>query len=331
MDVRWHDNRNDNNLTYSTLKEQLTPWRTSKYIPSLKKTGANIFEWNCGLGLNLFMTYEIIHQSKDDIRDVHLYGSTTSSSSSKSSSNTNSNDDSMMTAVAANLVLDTLLQKEANFVGGGKRGMICPTGKNNNNNNRHPWMDASFIPDNSFDLVYASDVPSVRDIWDTDTNLVTNDEYVQRQIELCRTKDTDWKSSILYQKSQEQQEELYGQYVSEMIRITKPGNVIAMEHVPIPFCDVVIGSSSSNSNKNDELLNYLNSGAVGGGGTGIAPSFWYRNQTFERYHWDDIDRSSIEIEMDVSSVLWWHDNGNDNLNNNGNYTHYHVVMKKVKR
>ena len=335
MDIGWNNNSNSSpiNVTYNTWKEQITHWRTTKYIPSLKKTGANIFEVNCGLGLNLFMTYEIIHQSqpKDDIRDVHLYGSTTTTPTRHFSHYYN--DDSIRTAMTANVVLDTILQKEANFVGGGKRGMICPTtttttttsssssststtNSNNDQSNYHLSIDLSFIPDNSFDLVYTSYVPPLREIWDTDTNRMTNEEFVQRHVELCRTKESDWKSSILYNISQQQHELLYGQYVSEMIRITKPGNVIAIEHVPIPFCDTVANINDIDGN----TVSYYS------GGTGIAPSFWYSNHTYERYQWNDIDRTSIEMEMDASSALWWSADQNNN-----NYTHYHVVMKKIKR
>ena len=335
MDIGWNNYSNSSpiNVTYNTWKEQMTHWRTTKYIPSLKKTGANIFEVNCGLGLNLFMTYEIIHQSqpKDDIRDVHLYGSTTTTPTTRHFSHYY-NDDSIRTAMTANVVLDTILQKEANFVGGGKRGMICPTtttttttttssssttSNNNDQSNYHLSMELSFIPDNSFDLVYTSYVPPLREIWDTDTNRMTNEEFVQRHVELCRTKESDWKSSILYNISQQQHELLYGQYVSEMIRITKPGNVIAIEHVPIPFCDTVANINDIDGN----TVSYYS-----GGGTGIAPSFWYSNHTYERYQWNDIDRTSIEMEMDASSALWWSADQNNN-----NYTHYHVVMKKIKR
>ena len=326
--VGW--SHNQNNTTYDSLKEQMLPWRTSKYLPSLKKTGANIFELNCGVGLNLFMTYEIIQQSqpKDDIRDVHLYGTTTSASSSGGTGSRNNNDDkddlyAMRTAVTANLLLDTILQKEANFVGGGKRGMICPTiisGTVRPNDDRgnirksHPWMDLSFIPDNSFDLVYTSYVPMARDLWDTSHSVINNEEFLQRHRDLCRTKGSDWKSSTLYNESQQEQEMIYGQYVSEMIRITKPGNVIAIEHVPMPFC--LIMESAMNDVGEEQFY----------GGVGIAQSFWYNNQTHERYQWNDIDMSTIEIEMDTSSALRRSD-----IHNNIDHTHYHVVMKKAKK
>ena len=190
MNVGWSIDH-QNHVTYNTLKEQMLSWRTSKYIPSLKKTGANIFELNCGVGLNLFMTYEMIQQSqpKDDIRDVHLYG-TTSTTMTKGNRNINDDDNSIRSAITANLLLDTILQKEANFVGGGKRGMICPTlstgttsiNDHNSNSKSNQYIDLSFIPDNSFDLVYTSYVPLIRDIWDTDTSIITNEEFIQRHV-----------------------------------------------------------------------------------------------------------------------------------------------------
>ena len=318
MNIGWKNN-NYTNVTYHTLKEQMTAWRTLKYIPSLKKTGANILELNCGLGLNLFMTYEIIQQSqqpKDNIRDVHLYGTTTSTTTSTTA------DESIGTAVTANALLDTILQKEANFVGGGKRGIICPTVLRTNRQNRmydHNTYDApdlSFIPDNSFDLVYTSDIPLARDIWDTD--LMSNQEFVNRQVDLCRTKDTDWKSSSLYQVSQEQQESIYGRQVAEMIRITKPGNVIAIEHVPMPFCDLVHRNAAASAPYHSDAFYYYS-------GVGLDPSFWTNSDTHARYQWNDLDVTSIDILMDESS---YYDEYN---NSNNNATQYHVVMKKVKK
>ena len=318
MNIGWKNN-NYTNVTYHTLKEQMSAWRTLKYIPSLKKTGANILELNCGLGLNLFMTYEIIQQSqqpKDNIRDVHLYGTTTSTTTSTTA------DESIGTAVTANALLDTILQKEANFVGGGKRGIICPTVLRTNRQNRmydHNTYDApdlSFIPDNSFDLVYTSDIPLARDIWDTD--LMSNQEFVNRQVDLCRTKDTDWKSSSLYQVSQEQQESIYGRQVAEMIRITKPGNVIAIEHVPMPFCDLVHRNAAASAPYHSDAFYYYS-------GVGLDPSFWTNSDTHARYQWNDLDVTSIDILMDESS---YYDEYN---NSNNNATQYHVVMKKVKK
>jgi hypothetical protein len=302
--------RTNNTLnTYNQVREHMTNWKTTKYVPTLKKTGASILELNCQIGLNLYMTYDIMSsQDGTNLRDVHLYGI----------------ESNYRMAMLANTLLDTLLQMEANFVGGGKRGVICPipvvTATNDNVNHRSVQQDLSFIPDNSFDLVYTSHLRPIYATWDTITTTDSTEEpntpptnesiQQQRHVDICETKDQDWKSMTLYTASQQQQEMLYGQYIYDMFRITKPGNVIAMEHVPIPYCDALVLLHKNNQHANNSNTNPYPLVWQGG----VSQSFWYSNVTHVRYKWIDfMDITSIEMEVDTLYT---------------NYPHYHVMMKK---
>jgi hypothetical protein len=257
----------DWNKTYNEVKEGMKEWKSSKYLPNLKRTGSSIFECSCGIGLNLLLTLEIL-QDVGHVRDLHLYGT----------------DYSMYAAITSNMLLDSILQ-EATLVSGGKRGAVCTADS----------TQLSFIPDNSFDLVFTSHILPIPNPWELDTTTIyNNSQLMERRREICHLKDTDWKSAILYQLAQDRQEELYGRWVNEMIRIAKPGMVIAIEQITDPtFC----------LNDTNAISNISWSG-------GVSQSFW-RNG-IERYNWN-IDPTSIEIETDTLFP---------------NQHHYHVMMKK---
>jgi hypothetical protein len=258
------------NRTYDQVKDGMKSWKTSKYLPNLKKTGASIFECSCGIGLNLLMTLELLLHDASGVRDLHLYGT----------------DYSPAAALSANRLLDTILQ-EATSVGGGKRGAVCAAAS----------TQLSFIPEHSFDLVFTSHILPTPNPWDVDTSSSEmqywNDTLrIERQREICQR--ADWKSQMLYQLAQDRQEALYGRWVSEMIRIAKPGAIVAVEQIPDPtFCALSTG----------------NDGLTWSGG--VPPAFW--STGVDRFQWD-IDPSSMEMEVDDTLFPSQH--------------HYHVMMKK---
>jgi len=87
---------------------------------------------------------------------------------------------------------------------------------------------------------------------------------------LC--KQTDWKSKKLNQLGQMMQEDFYGKWVGEMVRIAKPGKAVIVEQVSVPFCD-----------------NYYDWG-------GVAREWWA--PAVKKYNWD-VDPDSFVMEKDL--------------------------------
>lgn len=261
------------NKTYNEVKESLAGWKERRFLPFLK-TGDSVFESGCGIGLSLLMTAELLQEkeeersSSNNIIDLHLYGT----------------DFGTTAAATANLWLDAVLNDAAHHrSGGGKRGAVCAA-----NSTR-----LTFIPDNSFDFVFASRITPPPDPWDCDNDnalhslLLLNSTTttttpcaeiaLSRRRDLCSTKASwggDWKSDALLRIAQERHTAWHAQWVSEMIRIAKPGVPIVVEHVSDPYCD----------------SEYMDDWAGG-----VDRSFW-RNAIVQ-YNWE-IDPESLELESD---------------------------------
>lgn len=118
------------NKTYDDVKDDLRGWKVSRFVPHLKN-GDSIFESECGNGLNLLLTLEILRD--ENLRDLHVYGSDRHSN-------------------AANVVLDEILTKDTGHPG--KRGVICQA------------TDLGFVPSNSFDLTFSGFMEPLPDPWD---------------------------------------------------------------------------------------------------------------------------------------------------------------------
>lgn len=253
----------DWNKTYNQVKEGMKHWKVSRYLPNIK-TGDSIFESGCGIGLGLLLTVELLQD--ENIRDLHLYGT----------------DFGGTAATTANGLLDAVLT-EAASVGGGKRGAVCTADSTR----------LSFIPDNSFDFVFAGRISPVLDPWETNaTASATTNATIARHREICATKATDWRSQMLYDLALERQSAWYGKWVSEMVRIAKPGVPLAIEQVSDPYCD-------------DQQMDER--------GGGVPHAFW--QEGIATYGWD-VDPESIDFESDVLFP---------------DKHRYHVFMRKRRR
>jgi hypothetical protein len=258
--------------TFQEIKDGIRHWKVSRYLPNLK-TGDSIFESGCGIGLNLLLTVEILQEESNHyIKDLHLYGT----------------EFGIAAAELANVFLDHELSKST-YGGTGKRGLICP------GDSTHLY----FIPDNTFDLVFTGYLSPVPDPWSANlTNrndsddTATNEMILERRREICSTRDTDWKSQTLSEYAQSLQNAWYGAYVSEMIRIAKPGAPIMIEFVSDPYCDKI---------QYDEW------------GGGVPYSFWTNG--IADFGWD-VDHESIDFEPDTLF---------------SDKHRYHVMMRKRKR
>jgi hypothetical protein len=252
--------------SYQEVKDGIRHWKVSRYLPNLK-TGDSIFESGCGIGLNLLLTVEILQEESNHyINDLHLYGS----------------EFGIAAAELANVFLDHELSKSS-YGGTGKRGLICP----GDSTHLH------FIPDNTFDLVFTGYLSPVPDPWSANlTNDADAEIILERRREICSTRDTNWKSQTLSEYAQSLQKEWYGAYVSEMIRIAKPGAPIMIEFVSDPYCDKI---------QYDEW------------GGGVPYSFWTNG--IADFGWD-VDQDSIDFEPETLFA---------------DKRRYHVMMRKRKR
>lgn len=107
--------------TYERVKEGMYHWKSTRFAPFLEN-GDSIYESACGIGMNLYMTLEILNEVKG-LESLVVYG----------------NEYVSVSAEVANVVFDP---KNAPFKA--VKGTICPGDSANIN----------FVPSNSFDLVY---------------------------------------------------------------------------------------------------------------------------------------------------------------------------------
>jgi hypothetical protein len=97
------------------------------------------------------------------------------------------------------------------------------------------------------------------------------DDYNQKYIALCAANATQWEAVKLNKIAQERQEDWMALWVTEMVRIAKPGAPVITEAVALPFCDEV--------------------GDYGG----VSKEFWPR--AIDKYGWD-VDPASLVFGKD---------------------------------
>ena len=118
--------------TYEESKERMYHWKSTRYARHLA-SGDSIYESACGIGLNLFMTLEIV-QEVSGIDNLRLYG----------------NEYVEVSASRANQIL------------GGLGGPAPPARARNGLICRGDSTDLSFVPPDSFDLVFTGYIRCVR-------------------------------------------------------------------------------------------------------------------------------------------------------------------------
>lgn len=106
--------------TYNQLKEGMHHFKSTYYPPYLQD-GATIYESSCGIGLNLYMTLEILKESHG-IENLFVYG----------------NELLSVSANKANAVFDHIPPARSH------KGVICTADSSH----------LGFVPSNAFDLVY---------------------------------------------------------------------------------------------------------------------------------------------------------------------------------
>lgn len=195
----FRDQPYDGNVNpYKAKKRQLSSFKSKYYVPNLKP-GMKIYESAMGIGLNLYMTLEILQESKN-ISGITVYG----------------NEYVRESVEQAEFVLG-----DGVIPSGNQKGVLCAGDS----------TDLSHVPSNSFDLVYTGYITprSALDIDDDDgvkwTRICDGAEHHQ------------WMAEKLHAVGVKHQEDWFGKWVGEMARIAKPGAPVIAEEVSQPICD----------------------------------------------------------------------------------------------
>lgn len=221
-------------MDFSTYKDMAREFRAQIFGNELKD-GDIIYEGAGAEGMNLLMTFEILYEERG-IKDLVAYGS-----------------DYLNEFVSvANKLWDVQSRANGDWF---KRGRYCQ----GDSTNLH------FVPSNAFDLAYTyvDVLIDGQGIFDDDMG---DEERCDRMNYLCESDDPN--DIAIVEKDQLMQEEWHAEWVSEMIRIVKPGKLVVIENVCLPLC---LGETPWG---------------------GVDLDWWSR--AAEEYEWD-IDVSSIKL------------------------------------
>lgn len=187
--------------TYEKAKAKKRDWKRKHYVPFLNN-GSSIFESACGIGLNMYLTLEILSEEAG-IENLTVYGNEYMDASTQK----------------ANAIFDEIPPAKS------RKGQICTSDS----------TDLSYIPPNSFDLVFTGYLSPMLDplhfgMEDIELNY-------DRYFKLCDAKESDWEEKKLRKIAQQRQQDWFGQWVAEMARIAKPGAPIILESISNPLCE----------------------------------------------------------------------------------------------
>jgi len=244
-------------ISYKDYKKSLYEWKAQKFAPYLH-SGDAIYESASGLGLNLVLTLEVV-QEVANVTGLVVYG----------------NDYEADSVKTANSLMDHGI-----LPAGAQKGRICQA---DSSTQLH-----DFVPANAFDLVFTGYIPPLQD--PLEFKLSNVDALWRKYAQICHPSNN--RDQARKDQLQRLQEDWYAAWVSEMIRIAKPGAPVIVEQVSPSVCT-----------DNEDW-------------GGVDRQFW-RAATVQKYRWD-VDPKSIEIQEDLSLG-----------SAKGEYeSRYHVFMKK---
>ncbi|GKY96761.1 hypothetical protein MPSEU_000635500 [Mayamaea pseudoterrestris] len=225
--------------SYDHVKQEYTSFKSKYFAPNLSNN-MFIYESASGIGLNLLMTLEILEQHQ--IEGLVVYGNEYVHDS---------------VDVSRQLLGTQELPAKA------KLGLIC---QSDSSNLRH-------VPSDSFDLVYTGYITPMMN--PLELNVDRHDIYTA-YADICQPLEGDsvertTEKKEMRERSQVIQDAWYRTWVSEMIRIARPGAPVIVEQVSFPKCQ-----------------NFQDWG-------GVDLTFWKRS--IEEYGWD-IDPSSVVFEKE---------------------------------
>jgi hypothetical protein len=189
--------------TYDEYKAAIYDWK-STFFADLPSSGT-IYESASGLGLNLLLTLEILHEAFNRT-DVTVYGNEYV-------------DESVQLSRA-------LWQSPAvlSNTGGAHYGQIC----RGDSSRLHEWIP----PTASFDLVFCGYLTPLQDPLQLGLSPVELDDVYA---DVCKNTG-DPVAVQQAQLLQERQENWFATWVDEMLRIAKPGAPVVVEMISFPTC-----------------------------------------------------------------------------------------------
>ena len=187
--------------SYIELKKSMAEWKSSKFAPFLSKN-STIYDASLGVGLNLILTLEVLKESAG-LSNIVVCGSDVQKSK----------------VDAARYITKQLLPDFK-----GRYGKFCQADST---------LLHEFVPENSFDVVYAGRIPPLAN----PLNLKGKQDDLDRQYNaLCSGASSKQNQEKLKQE-QARQIEWYTTWVHEMLRIAKPGAPVILEQVSLPLCE----------------------------------------------------------------------------------------------
>jgi SAM-dependent methyltransferase len=224
--------------SYDDMKAGMYHWKSTRYLDL--KDGDHIYESACGIGLNLVMTLEILNEVKG-LTNIVVYGN-----------------EYMKESVDVAHMLMT--QGNNNILPAkGQMGEIC----------QGDSSSLHFVPSNVFDLAFTGYITSMED--PLGLKITDRDNLAAAYHKICTGSLTKSARETRLQM-QRTQEDWFAKWVTEMVRITKPGGSIIFESVTLPFCE------------SEEL------------GAGVSRLFWING--VHKYRWP-VDTSTLFFEEDT--------------------------------
>ena len=186
---------------FAQAKENIYDYVQEYFVPALRNGGGSIYESACGTAANLLMTLEIIAES--GVKDVTVYGS----------------------EYVADSVTIARQMIEAHMPESFHMGSICQADSTN----------LEHVPSNSMDVTFTGYIDPL-----VDPLNIHSDEDISDAIDvsIARCKSTDEADHEIAEKEQKAQEQWFARWVTEMIRITKPGGSVIVEDVAKPICQI---------------------------------------------------------------------------------------------
>jgi hypothetical protein len=193
--------------TYEEIKAGITDWKVRMYAPTFSNPNHTyaLYESALGVGLNLAMTAEILYEAAG-IKGIEVYGNE---------------------YVKASVSVAQRLYKEGKLLEayGGKLGTLCAADSTH----------LEHVPSNAFDLVFTGYLTPLHDPLDLSDSYPKPRDLERAYTDVCEDKANPAK----VQQMQQEQEKWYREWVSEMIRIARPGAPIIVESVSLPLCEAL--------------------------------------------------------------------------------------------
>jgi SAM-dependent methyltransferase len=185
--------------SFTEVKKGMYDWK-SKYFAENLEDNSTIYDSACGIGMNLFMTLEILEEK--GLKNLVVYG----------------ND-----YVTESVQVANEIARRGALPAGGQLGTICPS---DSINLRH-------VPSDSFDLVYTGYIAPLVDPLGLGKNGSSVFDLLKEYTAFCeQLNDPD--SVQKKREAQHRQNQWFAHWFGEMIRIAKPGAPVIAEQVSYP-------------------------------------------------------------------------------------------------